>query len=466
MLHTGRQRTYARPVNGLPPPPTNPIRIDLRVEIVDSAPPIWRQLSLPGEVTLDRVHDILQAAFGWTNSHLHRFSLTEHRYDPSPIVTQYDLDEGDVGILENSVRLDQFVERAGDTFWYTYDFGDDWEHRVVVESVSELDSTDEGARCIAGERMGPPEDAGGIHSYEHALDVYRTPGHADTEELAEFLEWLGSDADPAPFDLSDANRAVRDAARARPMLTALRAGSSPLAALLNRCRDEPALAIVQLVMDATAAVPAELTVTAAERGTAVIRGFLAHVPEEGIALTSAGYLPPSAVTAMMSALDPEHTWFGEANREAHTQPLLALRETTTALGLVRKYRGRLMLTKRGMQLRDDPTALWRYVAGRLPAERIDYGLDLGVILLLLVSAGEASNFRELVDALESAAELVGWRFPQQSAYGSAAYSSVSQTRQLLEWAGAGRLISRRDIRLASPESKALAHAAIAAQLTP
>lgn len=448
----------------LPPPPTTPQRFELRVELVGSAPPIWRRLSLPGEVTLDRVHDILQAAFGWTNSHLHRFSPTDDRYGPSPIVTQYDLDEGDTGILEGTVRLDQFVDSVGDSFWYTYDFGDDWEHRVVVESVSELDPGDAGPRCVAGERMGPPEDCGGIHSYEHALDVYRTPGHADAEDLAEFFDWLGSDAEPAPFDLAAADRSVREAAQARPMLAALRAGTSPLAVMLNRCRDEPALAIIHDALDVTATAPAALTVTAAERGTAVIRGFLAHVPEEGIALTSAGYLPPSSVTAMMARLDPGHTWFGQANRELNIQPLLALRESVTALGLTRKYRGRLMLTKLGLLLRDDPAALWRYVAGRLPAERTDYGRDIGVLLLLLVSAGEASTLNELVDALESSAELVGWRFPQHSGYGSPVYSAVMQTRHLLEWAGSGALIIRLDARLAGPEAKALARAAIAAQM--
>ena len=217
--------TYALPVTLLPPPPATPRRFGLHIELVDSTPPIWRSLSLPGEVTLDRVHGILQAAFGWTNSHLHSFSPTERRYDPSPIVTQYDVDEGDTGILEDTVRLDQFVDSVGDTFWYTYDFGDDWEHRVVVESLSDLDPGDDAPRCIAGERLGPPEDSGGIHSYEHALDVFRTPGHADAADLAEYFEWLGLDAEPAPFDLAAADRSVREAARARPLLATLRAGT-------------------------------------------------------------------------------------------------------------------------------------------------------------------------------------------------------------------------------------------------
>jgi Plasmid pRiA4b ORF-3-like protein len=448
----------------LPPPPATAHRLELRVELVGSAPPIWRRLSLPGETTLDRVHDILQAAFGWTNSHLHSFSLTEHRYAPSPIVTQDDLDEGDTGTLESAVRLDQLVVDPGDTFWYTYDFGDDWEHRAIVESVSELEAGDDAPRCVAGERVGPPEDSGGIHSYEWLLEVHRTPGHPGADDLAEQLAWLGLDADPAPFDLAAADRNVREADRARPMLTTLRAGTSPLAVMLNRCRDEPALAIVQMVMDATATAPAEPTITAAERGTAVIRGFLAHVPHDGIALTSAGYLPPRSVAAMMAELDPARTWFGEANREANTPPLFTLRETVTLLGLTRKYRGRLMLTRQGLQLRDDPTALWRYVASRLPAERTDYGRDLGVVLLLLVSAGEASNAQKLVDALESAAELVGWRFPQESAYSSAAYSSVVQTRHVLEWAASGQLITRRDSRLAGPEATSLARAAVGHQI--
>lgn len=90
--------------------------------------PVWRRLELPGDLTLPRVHDVIQAAMGWTDSHLHRFRTGS---DPRSayFITEFDLDDGDDGLLENDVRLDQLVAEKGDQLWYEYDFGDGWDHK-------------------------------------------------------------------------------------------------------------------------------------------------------------------------------------------------------------------------------------------------------------------------------------------------------------------------------------------------
>jgi hypothetical protein len=99
----------------------------LKVSLLEIEPEIWRQLRVPGGASLDRLHEIFQVAMGWTNSHLHQFSVGDIRYGvPDP-----DFDQGDVRD-ERNVRLFEVATRANDSFVYEYDFGDGWEHRVVV----------------------------------------------------------------------------------------------------------------------------------------------------------------------------------------------------------------------------------------------------------------------------------------------------------------------------------------------
>ena len=111
----------AEPV--LRPPPSEVAGFRVRLDLHGAKPPVWRRLELPGNLTLPQVHDLIQAAMGWTNSHLHRFRTGRDHRSPS-FVTTFDLDEGEDGVLEDDVRLDQLVAAEGDAIWYEYDFGD------------------------------------------------------------------------------------------------------------------------------------------------------------------------------------------------------------------------------------------------------------------------------------------------------------------------------------------------------
>ena len=176
-------------------PPSTPTRFQVRVDLVGSKPPIWRRLDVPSSLTLDRVHDVLQTAFGWTNSHLHRFALTSDRYgrETEGILTPYDVEEGDEGVLESEVRLDQFLAKKGDALHYSYDFGDDWEHTITLEAtlpVVETGPTDAVVLCLAGKRQGPPEDVGGIYSYEHLIAVAANPRHPEYRDMLDQISVL------------------------------------------------------------------------------------------------------------------------------------------------------------------------------------------------------------------------------------------------------------------------------------
>jgi Plasmid pRiA4b ORF-3-like protein len=140
-----------------------------------------RRLMLPSNLTLDLLHDVLQVAFGWTDSHLHRFSLSTDRYsrEKEGILTPFDAEESDEGVLESKLRLDQLLAKKNDRLHYTYNFGDDWEHTITLEAVLPLPALgtapeavpDTAVRCVDGGRRGPAEDVGGIHGWEQPLAV-------------------------------------------------------------------------------------------------------------------------------------------------------------------------------------------------------------------------------------------------------------------------------------------------------
>src|SRR5262249_20826704 len=160
-------------------PGTGPI-FRLRVDIKGARPPIWRRLEVPADITLARLHNVLQTAFGWSDDHLHVFETSSGRYgQPSKDLAHRSDARG---------RLDQVAAQAGDKITYTYDFGDDWEHVITVEQVLAREPAVVYPRCTGGRRAGPPEDCGGIWGYDWLVAVLADPAH---EEHGDRLDWLG-----------------------------------------------------------------------------------------------------------------------------------------------------------------------------------------------------------------------------------------------------------------------------------
>jgi Plasmid pRiA4b ORF-3-like protein len=164
--------------------------VRLRATMSDVAPRVTRTLDVPESITLDELHDVLQVALGWTDSHLHRFEAGTVRYS-HPFEDWDDEDEGD----EHGVRLTALPPR----FTYVYDFGDHWHHEIEI-----VGSGDAEAGCVDGEGSCPPEDCGGPHGYAELLETLQRPQHADH---AHMREWVGDRL--RPFDLAAADREVR-----------------------------------------------------------------------------------------------------------------------------------------------------------------------------------------------------------------------------------------------------------------
>jgi hypothetical protein len=171
----------------------------IKVSLNGVKPPIWRRLLISSSTDLAELHDIIQTAMGWTDTHLHMFVAGGRQYGvPDP-----DYDDGTVP--EERVRISALLKKENDSLIYEYDFGDGWEHRVTLEKIIAGAPGEILPRCIAGRRGCPPEDVGGVWGYEAFLRAYTDPAHPEHDDL---VEWAGESFDPERFDPVEVNEAL------------------------------------------------------------------------------------------------------------------------------------------------------------------------------------------------------------------------------------------------------------------
>ena len=189
-------RSALRRLRGLAQPgdPVLRVRITLR-DVGD--PPVWRQVLIPAAYTLARVHRVIQAAMGWEDCHMHAFQIGKTSYGPDP--------DGELGFADETKTRLAGVARVGTRIGYEYDFGDGWEHELLVEARAAAEAGQTYPACIAGEGACPPEDSGGAYGFQELKEILAGPPSADRDEMR---EWAGGDYDPARFDLAAANAAV------------------------------------------------------------------------------------------------------------------------------------------------------------------------------------------------------------------------------------------------------------------
>lgn len=177
-----------------------------RITLLETQPPIWRRIQVR-DCTLDKFHERIQTAMGWTNSHLHEFNINGIRYgDPQLLDEGFDHEANDVDSTQ--ARLSEIVPRSGKRFRfrYEYDFGDGWRHEVLFEGCLPAEKGQRYPVCVEGERACPPEDVGGIWGYFDYLKALADPDH---ERHAEMLQWRG------PFDAEEFDAGKRTKAMCR-----------------------------------------------------------------------------------------------------------------------------------------------------------------------------------------------------------------------------------------------------------
>jgi hypothetical protein len=181
-------------------PPASDQVYQLKVTLKNIRPPIWRRLLVPSTATLAELHRIIQSAMGWEDGHLHGFEIDGKQFQPAS--DEDGIFAFDGPDTDTTVPLRDVVRGEGSKFSYTYDFGDTWEHVILVEKVLPVEAGVTYPRCIKGKRACPPEDCGGPWGYGHLLEVLANPGDPEYEEMT---EWMPPDFDPETFALKAIN---------------------------------------------------------------------------------------------------------------------------------------------------------------------------------------------------------------------------------------------------------------------
>jgi len=395
----------------------------VRVDLKYTKPPLWRRLELSSDLFLDEVHRVIQRAFGWTDSHLHQFAFGPDPYDPQTeqYLCPYQVEEGEAGIPEEQVRLDEVLAGVGDKLSYVYDFGDDWRHVIKLEAITARQDGSPRAVCTGGRRDGPAEDCGGAGAFEliAAATDPANPDYADA--VAELARILGDDVDPGAIGTSrfDLDQISATLAAEFPAGTLSggrhsEAGGSawaailpePLGELVAAVRDPAARRDLRRLLDAALDQSVLIDAETASRMVRPYSWLLDRVGADGIKLTAAGHLPPAHVEAAVAELGLDEDWIGKGNREAQTVPVLHLRETATKMGLLRKHREMLLVTSRGRDLRGNPAGLWWHLAERMPPRTAgSCEAQAGLLLLAAVAAQVPSDADAVMARMLGA---IGW----------------------------------------------------------
>ena len=177
--------------------------LEIKIELREVRPAVLRRVQVPGELTLAGLHEVVQVAMGWTDSHLHEFDVDGARYG------QGDPDWGFDEVRDEARAALFRLVGPGDRMGYLYDFGDGWAHRLTVEKVLAPEPGVRYPRCVSGRRACPPEDVGGPWGYDGFLAALADPGHPEHER---YREWMGGTFDPAAFDLDAVNEALAELA--------------------------------------------------------------------------------------------------------------------------------------------------------------------------------------------------------------------------------------------------------------
>ena len=176
----------------------------IQIALKGSKPKIWRRLLIPSDTSLPKLHEIIQIAMGWEGYHLHQFEKNNICYSTKSIEDDM---WGGVDIVDyKRIKISSLLISEKDKIKYEYDFGDSWEHDVILEKITDVTEKPKHAVCIAGKRNCPPEDCGGIWGYEDLLEILKNPEHAEYQEM---LDWLGDEFDAEYFSKDETNQLLK-----------------------------------------------------------------------------------------------------------------------------------------------------------------------------------------------------------------------------------------------------------------
>ena len=182
--------------------------VQLKISLKNSKPPIWRRVLVNSSITFYELHYTIQIAMGWGIFHLYEFKIGN--YQIGIIGGDFDDPEYESSnvIDAKEITLEEVLSQGEvKSFSYEYDFGDGWNHSVMVEKIMPLEPDKYYPVCIKGKLACPPEDCGGLYGYYNLLEIISNKKHPEHMEM---LEWLGGGFDPNEFEVDDANVDLED----------------------------------------------------------------------------------------------------------------------------------------------------------------------------------------------------------------------------------------------------------------
>ncbi len=176
-----------------------PTILIFEIILLKTTPPVWRIIEVKQNTTLHELHAVIQVTMGWENCHLYSFtrSLEEHHIEI--ILPEYHpTKELFTGNSPKEFKLRDIFRNVDDCIFYTYDFGDNWRHRIIFRGRKFETSPFGYPAVVAGARCCPPEDVGGVHGYAELLEVIET---RNKKSLKEFDNWMGYRYNPDAFGI-------------------------------------------------------------------------------------------------------------------------------------------------------------------------------------------------------------------------------------------------------------------------
>lgn len=175
----------------------------LKITLKEVKPPIWRRIEVPANTKLTDLKRQILRAMGWGGGHLSSFEFDREEYmDDTAFMSQ---ELGLDGLPMSKTRLNQVLTAEKQKGIFCYDFGDGWEHVVLLEKILDAEKGVTYPRCTAGKRACPPDDCGGPWGYADFLEAIKDPKHPEHEDM---LEWVGGAFDAEAFDLERVNEGL------------------------------------------------------------------------------------------------------------------------------------------------------------------------------------------------------------------------------------------------------------------
>jgi len=180
----------------------------IKITLDGVKPPIWRRIVVNSDTPLEDFHKIIQTTMGWTNSHMHQFIKGDTYYtDDGEIDDDFSLEGINREINYIDTKISDLLVKEKDDIKYEYDFGDDWEHTILLEKIKENSVKIALPKCLKGSRACPIEDCGGVWGYENLIKIMNNPKHPEHKEMA---DWIGDVFDPEEFDIDIVNEMLEE----------------------------------------------------------------------------------------------------------------------------------------------------------------------------------------------------------------------------------------------------------------